>query len=323
MLRAVVIAFSLLISPALLHAQDVGAEPLTVRISPQYPKPYQTVVVTPASTLIDLSASTVSVSANGTLVQKGTGAEKANVTLGAPGTATTISVSAVNNGKTYTKQVVVRPADAALIIEPSTTAHPFYKGGVAVAPEGGLRLIALPDLRNASGRIAPESLVYTWRLGDRVLEAQSGIGKTTLTATAPVRYRDTTVTLTVATQDSSIVAQTSAVVAPIDPLMRVYSNDPLLGPLFEKAFSGTVTLTGNEQTFRTVPYFFPSTPTLTWFVNSAVSGADRDITLRSTGSGGGTATLTASGKHPQNFQTASTRITVKFGNESGLGIFGL
>lgn len=307
-----------------VHAQQAGAEPLTISLSPQYPRPYQTVTVTPRSTLLDLAGSSVTVSANGAVVHKGSGAEQTNIRLGGPGSVTTISVSVVSEGKTYTKQAVVRPADVSLIIEPSGTAHPFYRGGVSVSSEGRLRIVAIPDIRTAAGaRLSTQSLVYTWRLGDQILEAQSGVGKSTLTATAPVRYRDTTITLTVTSPDSAYVAQASTVVAPSDPLVRIYRNDPLLGPLFDSALTGTLAMDAEEQTFRAVPYFFASPPALTWSVNGAASGGEQDITLRSTGSGTGSASLTASAKQPANHQSADARLGIRFGSAGGLGIFGL
>jgi len=165
--------------------------------------------------------------------------------------------------------------------------------------------------------------VYTWKLGDQVLQAQSGIGKSSLTATAPVRYRDTAITLTVASVDSAYVAQATTVVAPIDPLVRIYRNDPLLGPLFENALAGTFLMDREEETYRAVPYFFASLPAITWSVNGAASGGEKDITLRSTGSGSGSANLTASAKQPTTFQSADSRLNITFGKEGGLGLFGL
>ncbi|HEX2792303.1 MAG TPA: hypothetical protein VHO23_01125 [Candidatus Paceibacterota bacterium] len=309
----------------LASAQIIGADPLTASISPQYPRPYQTVTIAPISTLIDLSASTVTVSANGTVVGKGSGAQKVNVTLGGPGTRTAVRITVTDpGGSTYTEDLSIRPADAALIVEPSTTVHPFYQGGSLVASEGSLRVIALPDIRTAPGtRINPASLVYTWKLGDQVLQAQSGVGKSTLQAVAPPRYRDALLTLTVATVDNAIVAQTSTSIAASEPVVRIYERDPLLGPLFNRAISGTFVMSEDEQAFRAVPYFFASAPAIAWSVNNAPSGADKDITLRASGGGGGTANVSVRANQPANYQSATAALKVEFDSDAGLGIFGL
>lgn len=323
--KFLLIALVALMMPLVSQAQFGGVDPLEIMLTPEYPRPYQTVSVRPASTLIDLTASEVVVSSNGTVVSRGSGSAPVNVTIGGPGSVTTIRVSATTGGQTYTKELRIRPADVSLIVEPLTSSHPFYMGGTGVASEGLLRLIAFPDFRNTNGiRVDPATLVYTWRLGDQVLQEQSGIGKSYLSATAPVRYRDTIVTVTVATADSAIVAQAQAVVAPIDPIVRIYRSDPLLGPLFNQALTGTAALTGDEETFRAVPYHFAGAPAITWLVNGAESGGANDITLRATGNGGGSAGLIAKVKQAATFALAEARLQVKFGAESGgLGIFGL
>ena len=305
------------------HAQLGATDPLTISINPDYPRPYQIVTVTPQSSLIDLAASTVTISANGTVVQKGTGGESASVAVGGPGTVTHITVTAVNNGQTYSQSLDVRPADVALVVEPTSTTHPFYDGGALIGSEGRLRIVAIPDLRTSSGApISPANLVYTWKNGDQILEGSSGIGKSILTATAPIRYRDTTITVTVSSQDSSVVGQASVLISPQDPLIRVYENDPLLGPRYDTALPSTVTLTDSEATYRAVPYFFTSTPSLTWQVNGTPSQTGPDITVRPSGNGKGTALLGVSASSGSLGQSANTSLSVTFGQSSS-GIFGL
>lgn len=324
--RAVILLLSVALFGALTYtasAQLPGTQALTLSLNPAYPRPYQTVTVVPQSSLIDLSASTVTVTANGTTVYEGSGAEAAYVTVGAPGTATTVNVRAVTGGQTYTATATIRPADVALIVEPSSTTHPFYAGGSLVAAEGRVRLIALPDLRTANGAvIAPSNLIYTWRNGEQVLQAASGIGKSVLTASAPVKHRDARITVTVTTQDRSIVAETSTFISPADPLVRLYRNDPLLGPRYDTALPGALSLAGDEETFRAVPYYFSETPAIAWQVNGAPSDTDQDITVRATGSGAGTAALSATARSSAGFQTGETSMRVSFGEGGGLGIFG-
>jgi hypothetical protein len=305
------------------HAQVQSTDPLTVSISPDYPRPYDVVTVTPDSTVFDLSASTVTFSVNGTVVQKGTGTESATVGMGGPGSVTKITVSAVNNGQTYSKTITIRPADVALVLEPNSTTHPFYEGASLVGSEGRLRIIAIPDLRDAKGVQIPASqLVYTWKNGDQVLKSDSGIGKSILIATAPVRFRDTVVTLTVSSQDSSVVGQASILISPVDPQVIIYQNHPLLGPRYETALNDSVTISGTEDTYRAVPYFFTSLPTITWEVNGTPSQTGQDITLRSSGNGQGAAVVNATADSGELGQSAAQQLSVQFGKASS-GLFGL
>jgi len=308
-----------------VHAQGIGStEPITVLINPEHPRPYQSISISPRSTVLNLSASTVVITVNGSEVERGSGAVVGYARMGGPGEHTTVSVTVTSDGRTYSKQVVLRPADVSLIIEPVSTTHPFYKGAGLVSSEGRVRLVAVPDIRTAPGSpVAAQNLIYTWRLGNRILESASGIGKSTIEATAPVRYRDATISVTVTTQDSAIVAHAQSVISPIDPVIRIYRNDPLLGPLFDTALTNSITMLSDEETYRAVPYHFSSVPALTWQVNSVASGGDPDITVRSSGTGAGSALLSVSAKGNELFQSADTSLTVRFGEARAFGIFGL
>jgi ribosomal protein L31 len=325
MMRRAAYALSLLLVSGFVYvaqAQLGTTDPLTVTINPDYPKPYQIVTVTPESTLFDLAASNITFSVNGQVVQRGTGSESASVAVGGPGSVTTITVTAVNNGQTYTRSVTIRPADVALIVEPTSTTHPFYEGASLVGSQGRLRLIAVPDLRTSAGvPIASSNLVYTWKNGEQILQSTSGIGKSVLTGTAPVRYRDTVITVTVSSQDGSVVGRASALISPRDPIVRIYENDPLLGPRFENALVSSAGLSEDEGTYRAVPYYFTSAPAITWEVNGNASQAGQDITVRPAGNGRGSAVLNVSASSGSIGQSASEALTLTFGRNS-TGLFG-
>ncbi len=325
-MRSAFIALLLLCTAHAAQAQTLpGNDPLTLVVSPQYPRPYQTVTIAPRSTLVDLSASTVKVSVNGTNVYTGSGTQPVNVRASGLGERTTVVVSVTDPaGRTYTKQQFIRPAEVSLVMEPTSTAHPFYAGGSLVASEGGVRLLALADLRSAPGtRLPASSLVYTWRLGNRILTDSSGIGRSTLVATAPVRYRNAEISVTVTSPDNSLVGEASTVVSAVDPIARIYRNDPLLGPNFDVALASRFSMADTEATFRAVGYFFATAPSIAWSVNGAANGTDKDLTVRSTGSGQGTAGLAVSLTEPTTRRSSESRSTIEFGTETGFGFFGL
>ncbi len=306
-----------------VHAQMLGADPLTVGIFPQYPAPYETVTITPQSTLVDLATAVVTISANGTVLSKGSGSQGAAFQVGAGGAVDTIVVSIESLQGKYQKTVVIRPASVALVMEPMSTTHPFYAGANLIASEGRLRFIALPELRNAKGLLAPETLIYTWKVGNQLLTAQSGIGHSVLSATAPIRYRDTDVSLTVSAPDGSVAAHTAITVAPVDPLMVIYHSSPLAGPNFDMAIGTSFSMNGGEDAFRAVPYFFSGETAFTWSVNGEVSGSDPIITVRTTGDTPGTAALSAQASQNGSYQSGQAALAVHFGQTNGTNFFGL
>jgi hypothetical protein len=319
-LRLAALALALVVAQG-VHAQ-FGAEPLSLTLSPSYPRPFQTITVTPESSVIDLASSDLTFTVNGAVVFEGSGKETVSVTVGGAGETTTITVTAVNQGQTYTASVAIRPADVALVMEPQSESHAFYRGGSLLAGEGKLRIVAVPDLRTSTGApIAASSLVYTWRNGNQILEAASGVGKQVLSAKAPVRYRDTVISVTVSTRDSSIVGYAEVLVSPVDPVVRIYEYDPLLGPRYERALGRSVAIGGKEATFRAVPFHFGSLPTLTWSVNGAASQTGKDITVRPGGNGTGRALLGVGAASQEPSQSGSADVSVVFGQQRS-GIFG-
>ncbi len=322
---SLLIVLAIVIGYSVTHAQSVGTtDPLTLDVSPDYPAPYQNVTIVPQSTLIDIAGSIITVSVNGVKQYSGSGSAPINVQIGGPGVTTTVVVTASSGGATYSKKISITPEQVALVTEPISTSHPLYGGKTLISPMGRVRFIALPDFRSVSGKaIDPASLEYTWRMDNKILESDSGIGKSVLDAQAPERYRDVNVSVTVQTLDGSLVAQAITPVSPVDPSTQMYEDDPLLGPLFNTALTDQVALAGDEETFLGVPYNFGALPTLEWDMNGTPSGSTGDITVRATGNGQGTASLTFTASDNTNSQTANSTMSVLFGASSGFGLFKL
>lgn len=277
------------------QAQSFGTEAISIVVSPQYPRPFQTVTITPRSTLLNLASSEITITANGAVIEKGSGERSVDVVMGAPGSSTTIRVTATQGGTSESAEVTLRPTDVSLVVEPLTTGHPLYDGGLLVAPEGMVRLVALTDFRNTNGaRIPSSALSYTWRVGNRILTEESGIGRSVLTATAPVQYRTSGVSVTVSTTNETMSGYAATEVSPATSNLLVYRADPLLGIDLAHALSGTVALLGEENTFAAVPFNFTEEPNLTWAVNNAVMGNDSTLTLRAQTEGSARASVNVS-----------------------------
>ncbi len=324
-----IVAFSLLFftflfpmeAPALAQELPVGEE-LRFSFSPQYPRPYDRVTLTVSSSQLDLSASTISISVNGVVV--GENERKATFTMGGPGSKSVVKVVTTDVDGTHEATQTLFPADVALVVEASSTVPPFYKGAKLVASEGPVTLIALPDFQTTSGtKIPAANLVYTWRFGDKILESESGIGKNILRAKAPIRYRDARITVTVTTQDRTMVAQGATSVSPVDPFVRVYKHDPLGSVDFAHILSGTFAMLGDEQTFRAVPYYYAALPKNAWTLNGTDSDQDPDLTVRTTGATKGTAVIGVRAQDSKVINNAETRFTLQFGQARSTGIFGL
>jgi len=321
------IALALLLAPAAASAQMLGADPLTLDVTPAYPHPYDTVTIRPSSSLLDLSASTITYTVNGKAGGKVTGATAFTVPMGASGTVTTIGVTVTGPDGTTQKTLTIAPSDVELIAEPQTATHVLYQGAPLVASQSSVRLVALADLRGTSGRIDPKTLVYDWKIGDQQLIPQSGIGQSVLVVTAPVRYRDADVSVTVSAPDNSVTGAADIGLTPADPIVRIYENDPLLGPRFDTALSSTYAMHDTEASFLAVPYYFSAAPALAWTIGGTPSGQGPVVTVKSSGAGQGSAALSVTATGSDALESAVANLVVSFtGTQSGGGfgsLFGL
>jgi hypothetical protein len=315
-----------LITGAEVHAQGVSTNvvPLELELGPQYPGPYDTVTVTPSSTVFDITAATTVLYVNGKQAGTGTGGESFSVPMQGPGVAVNIDVKASVQGASYDVTATLHPEQVSVVVEPNSTTHPFYEGMPLLASEGRARVVAVADFRTGNGtRLDPASLIYEWKLGDQVLQPQSGAGKSVLPLTGPVRYRDVPIMVTVTSPDGSYVAQRSVTLSPVDPTLRIYESDPLLGVLFNNAIDGAYQMNGEEDSFLAVPYNFTSAPALDWVVNNAESGTDPFLTVRATGSGAGSAVVSVSATGATSFDNAAAGMTISFSTgQASSGIFG-
>jgi hypothetical protein len=316
-----------LCAPPLASAQDfTGVTPLTLSASPSYPRPYQTVVITPQSTVANLSSETFAWKVNGKAAGTTTGGASFGATLGAAGAPVTVSVSGTGGAGSLSASIALNPTDVSLVPEPSTTVHPLYPGSPLVASQSAVRLVALADLRTSAGRIDPAKLVYDWRLDDQELQPQSGIGQSVLAVQAPMMYRSATITVTVSDQAGSVIGQDSYVLNPVTPIVRLYENDPLEGPLYDAALGGSYQMADAEASFIAVPYFFSAAPAISWTIGGQPSSQGPLVTVRSNGNGSGSAVLAASASGSL-LEQGGAQCTVSFSSSQSsggfLGVFGL
>ncbi len=320
----VAILAALLFEGSVAFAQGVPAVSLST--NPTNPAPYETAVITTTSTVLDLSISTMVASVNGAKTYEGN-VQPFSVTLGAPGAKTTVSVVITSGPKKYTQNLVFVPGDVALIVEPQSSAPPLYPGKPLVPLSGNVRVVAVTDFRTAAGvRISPSGLSYTWTIDDAVFQNYSGLGKDSVVASVPLQYRSRTVSVVVKTVDGTQIGEKTVRISGSEPSIRLYENDPLLGPRFERALSGTFTLAGSEVSFFGVPYSFGNgggSPSMSWLLNGSAAQSGQILTLRPQGAGQGTASVSFSASKSSASENATSALIISFGKSSSGGLFGL
>lgn len=329
-MRFGLIAFSALALPLAASAQMFGGlasgdTAFSMAANSQYPAPNGNATLTFLSSALDLTGATLTVSANNKNIYQGS-VQPVAVQLGRAGAVTRVSATITVGGASYTQSLSIQPQDVALVVEPVASAPPLYPGKPLVPIEGDVRVVAMANLKNASGvSLNPTTLSYTWTVENTRVANSSGIGKTSIMVASPLQYRARDVSVAVTSPDGSLVGGATLSLSAFEPSVRIYENDPLLGIRFDRALTGSYAITGTESTLYAAPFSLPTTggaPLLEWFLNGSSAQRGVSITLRPSGTGQGNASLSLVAS-VGTYTEATTNLSLSFGAKPGSNFFGL
>lgn len=321
--------FVALLSPILVSAQALGGlgntDTFTVSVTPQYPAPGSSATLSFLSSSLDLANATLIVSVGGKQTYQGS-VHPVAVVLGKSGGATSVKVTISSAGTPYSQSLTIQPQDVVLIAEPLSSAPVLYPGKPLVPLEGNTRIVAVANVADAAGKVLdPATLSYSWTVDGVQIANSSGIGKSAVIVASPLQYRDRTVSVVVQSQVGTLVGGAELSLAPQEPSVRLYENDPLLGIRFEHALSATYAINGTEASLYAAPFSLSlqgGMPLIQWFLNGTAAQTGSLLTLRPTGSGQGNASLSlTAGAGASTMATAN--LSISFGAKPSTNIFGL
>jgi len=323
------ISFALiLLIPIAVSAQDAigDAEAFNASVNPQYPAPYSQASLSLLSSTLDLNNATMAVSVAGKEIYQGS-VRPIAIQMGKAGNVISVKVTVTSAGASYSQTLSVQPQDVVIIAEPISSSPPLYPGKSLVPLEGDVRVVAVANLQGAKGQIIdPAALSYSWTVDETQIASASGIGKQSIIVASPLQYRSRSVSVAIVSQDGGLVGGSSLSLTALDPSVRLYKNDSLLGILYDHALSGSYAINNAEDTLYAAPFSLPTTngmPLLQWFLNGASAQTGNAITLRPTGKGAGTASLSLTASSGGS-TLATENLSLSFGAaKNGLGLFGL
>lgn len=323
----ITLAVSLLL-PVVAIAQSFGGlgdtgTTFTISATPQYPAPYSNTVLSFVSSSIDLANAVLSVSVDGKKVYTGA-VQPVAITLGSSGDVTKVVATISSGGSNYSQSISVQPQDVVLVAEPISSSPTLYRGKPFIPLEGSVRVVAMANLKNASGNaLNPKSLAYSWIVDGTRIANSSGIGKEAIIVASPLQYRSRSISVSVMSSDGSLVGGAEMEFSPLEPSVRIYENDPLLGIRYDHALLGEYAIS-DESTLFAAPFSIPTSngnPVIRWFLNGAQAQTGNSITLRPTGTGQGNASLSLVAS-AGNYTTATTNLSLSFGAKPN-NFFGL
>ena len=247
--------------PNVAHAQGVPASiGISITASPANPAPGDSVTLTAQSYTADINGATLTWSVNGSRIKSGVGETTLVITAPALGKTSTVSVSASTPaGQSFYNTLSIKSGSIDFIVESSGYTPPFFKGRLPVAYQNLVRMTAIPHLANSQGiEYSPTTLIYNWeRDTGTVLSDQSGYGKQYIDLQGDIVPRPFGLTVTVSTKDGSLSTKGNVSVIPQDASLAFYVNDPLYGPLYNKAANDNINIgSQNEVSVVAVPYGF-------------------------------------------------------------------
>lgn len=315
--------------PGIIFAEGLGevgsSDPFSISVAPQYPAPGSSATISFLSYLLDLNNATVTVSVGNKQIYKGT-SQPISIPLGKAGSVTSVTVVISSGTTSYTKSLVLQPQDVSIIVEPISSSPVLYPGKPSVPLEGDSRIVAVANISDAGGKaIDPSTLSYSWTVDGAQIANSSGIGKSAIIVASPLQYRERPVSVVVQSQMGNLVGGASLSLAPKEPTVRLYENDPLLGIRFDHALPSTYSIRGAELSVYAAPFSMPlihGTPFVQWFLNGSPVQTGSLVTLRPSGKGEGDATLSLTASTGTSLN-ATSLISLSFGAKRSTNFFGL
>ncbi len=173
-----------------------------------------------------------------------------------------------------------------------TYTHPFYEGRALWSKQSGMIMQAIPQ-----GLGSPDSLIYKWVQNGTVLGDVSGVGRDDLRFDDSLFSKPQTISVEVVNREGEILAESSVVVNPVDPLVLIYEKSPFYGYAFHKEVGNIFKLIKGEATFAAFPLFTSPAMregahlTYRWSTNNGEVETKPSVTYRVPEEGEGTAVV--------------------------------
>lgn len=232
----------------------------SLQITPGAPGPNQPIRAEVVSYNIDLDGANITWSVGGKTIKTGIGVKTITLTTGAVGSTMRIDVNVVPvGGGSLSQSSTLAANDIDLLWHADSYAPPYYFGKGLLATKSAVTITAIPHLFKNGQRLAPDSLIYEWRLDDWNLPDKSGYNKQSLTFVSDgfSVHREHRIEVTISDRERIVQTAKSLTLAPsnIENIV-IYENNPLQGPLYNKALAAINMPPGVEKQFIAVPLNF-------------------------------------------------------------------
>lgn len=294
---------------------------VTIQTSNTDPRPGDKVSVYVESYNINLNSSSIVWLVDGKVQSQGIGIKEIDVKAPKIGSKVIVTVNIkAPDGKEVKKSLTIATGAVDIIWESNGYVPPFFKGRLPFAYQNSIRLIAMPHLAKEGGKeIDPKTLVYSWKLGGKYIEAGQGYGKQSVEIQADDIPKTLEISVEVSNREQTLHTAGSINLEPSQPSLSFYEEDPLYGIYYNKSISSDVTMKNSEMKILAIPFGFNMDKMLNeynWSINNIDQPdliKNRSITIRTKGDIDGSSNIDLSIRNQDNIlQGAGGQFTVYF-----------
>jgi len=247
----------LLLLIIVIFAQPVAAQLDTdflesqtnLSITPDFPRPGQLTNISFANYNSQLYGADIIWRLNGEVVADASNQKEVEFIAGDLGDTDVVSVSVIRDSRVIQSYSIdVRPTYVDIILEPQTRTPDFYKG--RASPSVGSQINATVLVNNS--KLLTGDYIYTWRIGNRVLEGGPIRGTNKVSFDTP-RGSKSTLTVDVSDTNGNSVGRRAIYFRSSKPELVFYESNALYGQS-HTAISDSLVLIGTAATIIAEPY---------------------------------------------------------------------
>lgn len=246
---------------------------ILVNMVPENPAPYEDVNIALNSYAYNLDSVLITWFANGKKVLSGIGRKSFIVKAPAAGLEITIvAVISLPDGEVETR-MIIRPSVMVLLFQAiDSYVPPFYRGKALPSADSEVKVVAMPEVKTASGLVDSKNMTYAWKRDYTNDQEGSGYGKNFFIYTNDYLENSNNISVTASTVDQQYSGQASIDIETTQPKILFYKNDNMLGTIWERVLTNPHKIQGAEIV-EAIPYFISpkeiQNPRLvwSWFIN--------------------------------------------------------
>lgn len=232
-------------------------EQVSVEFSPNNPQAREPFIIRIESFSTDLNRASINWRVNGSVYASGTGVVQESFQAPEAGEILDIEllIRTVEGNEIF-KTYTIAPARVDLYYEADTYTPPFYQGKRIYTHQSDVTVYAFPYISEGGELLDRSQLSYIWEVDNRVVQDQSGYGRSSFTYNSGLLSQDVKISVTASSVNNPSVAEADIFISPKTPNILLFENHPLYGLMYRNIINNFYELTSTEVFLTAIPLFF-------------------------------------------------------------------